>query len=1243
MNEVQNKQNVETALQGLAKKNLRDNALALFQTLGYKSDRTFKIESVSDFCEQFDSEKKLEHPGAFKDQWKSVELLFQLTDSELSQALNSKHSSFSSSNLKSYIFFAIDLTEKNYSRSVLASITRRVNQVFHVPVLVLYRYADRISIAVINRRINKREDSKDVLGKVSIIYNVSLTQPHTGHVAIIDSFSIPELVDTHGAIHTFDELYAAWEEVFNVELLNKRFYEEISNWFFWARSQVEFPSDLEPDTEKRNSMSVITLLTRLIFCWFLKEKDLVPQNLFEKAEISQHLKSLKDEDDNYYRAILQNLFFATLNQKMDKKLRQFAEDKTPSSQLKAESGAKNLYRYREEFVDPDYAISLFANVPFLNGGLFACLDQEVKKGKVLYADGFTRDKRKMAHVPNFLFFSERRIVDLSVDYGQNQKRNAHVTGLLNILKRYKFTIAENTPVEQEIALDPELLGKVFENLLASYNPETCTTARTATGSFYTPRSVVDYMVDESLKAYFYNVLHNTFPGTSEQFFETELVELLSYNDQTTNFSTDQIKVLVKSIDSCNILDPACGSGAFPMGILHKLVHVLKKLDNSENSVWKQIQLEKAEGNEKQTKAIENSFSPKNEPDYARKLYLIASSIYGIDIQPIAIQISKLRFFISLICDQKVSGNKADNRNIQPLPNLETRFVAANALIELSKNIQISIFHNPRIQYLGKLLEQIRQEYFSAQDRKDSLEKDDEDNRNEIIIELDQKSISEDAGLKSNWKKIAQWNPYDHFDAAEFFEPAWMFGKAVADGFDIIIGNPPYIKEDINKAAFSGVKASECYQGKMDLWYLFAARALDTLKPNGTLAYIATNNWTTNDGASKFRNKLLKEARLASFIDFGNYKIFSAGVQTMILIAQKSSENKRYSVNYARIHNDKISKGELADFLAAPFSVSNQDYEKYCVSDFVRDDYIDDYISFVPPKIQSVLNKMRSSNAFYLKERTEIFSGIDILQDFVSKKHIPRLKTHHDVGDGIFVLNNAEKASVQWNTAELGKLKPYYRPKEIHRYFADGHNQLWVIYTGISDNRSIANYPNIKRHLDKFQPILTSVNKPYGLHRMREEANFLGLKILCVRKCSRPSFSLVDFPAYVGRTFLLIKTTKLDLWVLLAILNSKLVTYWLIFKGKRQGNQFQVDGVPLQKIPIAKPNEELAQKLKTLAQSRMKNTNLTEGKLIEQKIDALVYELYKLTASDIATVETVIDSLVQEDSVADDDELDEEND
>ena len=270
--------------------------------------------------------------------------------------------------------------------------------------------------------------------------------------------------------------------------------------------------------------------------------------------------------------IRDSLFFATLNQQMNakgKSPRQFADD-TSFVENRKQYGIKNLYRYRESFRDPNKALLLFEDVPFLNGGLFTCLDPDDETGKVRYADGFSRNPKKQPSVPNYLFFSAPQTVDLSAEYGETKKKGASVRGLLRILRSYKFTIAENTPVEQEIALDPELLGKVFENLLASYNPETGTTARKQTGSYYTPRTIVDYMVDESLKAYLAQVMQDKLPDVHSADTKTGLDMLFAYSERKHRFSEAEIDVLIAAIDECNILDPACGSGAFPMGILHKL-------------------------------------------------------------------------------------------------------------------------------------------------------------------------------------------------------------------------------------------------------------------------------------------------------------------------------------------------------------------------------------------------------------------------------------------------------------------------------------------------------------------------------------------------------------------------------------------------------------------------------------------------------------------------------------------------
>ena len=306
------------------------------------------------------------------------------------------------------------------------------------------------------------------------------------------------------------------KEAFSVDPVTKQFYNEIQNWYFWAMDKIKFPDDYKystdpvKDTEIRNATSLIRLITRIIFIWFLKEKDLVPLDLFSKEKLTKIVKNfLKDKNSsNFYNAILQNLFFATLNQKMDE--RKFAENKGFPANSK-EYGVKNLYRYEDKFlINKDEALKLFKDIPFLNGGLFDCLDKEDETGKVVYVDGFSRNPAKEAFISDYLFFQQQEEkVDLS-KYGLGSQKP--VKGLIEILNSYNFTIDENTPVDQEIALDPELLGKVFENLLASYNPETSTTARKATGSYYTPREIVDFMVEESL----FEFLKERFPKIDEE-------------------------------------------------------------------------------------------------------------------------------------------------------------------------------------------------------------------------------------------------------------------------------------------------------------------------------------------------------------------------------------------------------------------------------------------------------------------------------------------------------------------------------------------------------------------------------------------------------------------------------------------------------------------------------------------------------------------------------------------------------
>ena len=737
---------------------------------------------------------------------------------------------------------------------------------------------------------------------------------------------------------------------FSVEKVTKEFYAEIANWYFWAMDKAQFPKDFkysadpQKDDELRNAINLIRLITRIIFIWFIRQKGIIPDALFDKNLQRSIVKDFcrDNKSANYYNAILQNLFFGTLNQKMDE--RGFAKEGSFHKNIN-EYGVKNLFRYADKFtINEDEVIGLFKDIPFLNGGLFDCLDKPDEQGKTIYVDGFSRNTSKQAKIPDYLFFQENEIsVDLSsLGLGRNQK----IKGLFEILNNYNFTIDENTPVDLEIALDPELLGKVFENLLASYNPETQTTARKQTGSFYTPREIVNYMVDESLIAYLSvkltpspqsppvkggEVFRIPSPlageGKGEGDNEFRLRHLLSYTEEPHKFSPAEVKTLIKAIDNLKALDPACGSGAFPMGILHKLVHILHKLD-PKNEQWKKRQIEKAklidDPNIRQNAIndIEAAFES-NELDYGRKLYLIENSIYGVDIQSIAVQIAKLRFFISLIIDEKKQPGR-ENLGIRSLPNLETKFVAANTLIGLDKPQGQQSFRNLEIERLEKELKQLRHEYFNAKTRKEKLQ----------CQKQDKKLRQDIAGLlvKDGWndttaQQIVKFDPYDQNVSADFFDAEWMFG--ITDGFDVVIGNPPYIftrdadfskdfKNYIAKRYFSllttkTLKSKANQSGKINLFALFILRGLFDCKENGILTYILPNNLLRTTTYDLIRKYILDNSRVEEIVDLGGGVFDNVTASTIIC---RLSNNKKI-----QNHRTKIVTN-IKDLEKYEFALSN---------------------------------------------------------------------------------------------------------------------------------------------------------------------------------------------------------------------------------------------------------------------------------------------------------------------------------
>lgn len=647
---------------------------------------------------------------------------------------------------------------------------------------------------------------------------------------------------------------------FSVEVLTKEFYQELSDWYAWAIKIIRFPNDLndKTDDDKFNNESAIRLITRLIFVWFLKQRHLIPEEFFDEKYIADNLIKdfnphvkvnlfFKSDESRYYKAILQNLFFAMLNSPITPEgCKEMSERHFRNG--RGDYDNNKLMRYESYFKNPQLFVDL-ANrtVPFLNGGLFDCLDD---KDNDLYYDGFSDREavKKSLIVPDYLFFGEEagKNIDLSEWYGSKKKKKVSARGIIDILKRYNFTVEENTPFDKEVSLDPELLGKVFENLLASYNPETQTTARKQTGSFYTPREIVQYMVDESLVAH----LKRTVGDDLEQQYR----QLMQYTDEDVSLTDDQRRQIMLSLYNCKVLDPACGSGAFPMGILQQMVHILSRID-PDNKMWKEIMLQKAidetseayrnSSNEERKELIadiERSFDESiNRPDYARKLYLIENCIYGVDIQPIAIQISKLRFFISLVVDQNTNTDPTDNFGIRPLPNLEAKFVAANTLIGLNKK-DASLFDSEEIKVKENELKIAKHKIFGAKTVRTKRK------YKKIVNEL-RKEIAdmlEHSGAVGNKEaqQLASWDMFDQNASSPFFDPEWMFG--VKDGFDIVIANPPFVllqNSSISKTEQNILKHTyKVASYKVDLYHLFIEKGYDLIKKYGVLCYINPSNF-----------------------------------------------------------------------------------------------------------------------------------------------------------------------------------------------------------------------------------------------------------------------------------------------------------------------------------------------------------------------------------------------------------------
>ncbi|EME5046841.1 class I SAM-dependent DNA methyltransferase [Campylobacter jejuni] len=905
--------------------------------------------------------------------------------------------------------------------------------------------------------------------------------------------------------------------------------------------------------------------------------------------------------------------------------------------------------------------------------------------EVLAKEKSTRKKSEFAYLPylNSSLFEKQSIEntleisslsnDLKLFYYKNTvlkddkcKAKKGQVGLLEYLFEFLDSFDFGSDDEQsEILSQKELisssvLGNVFEKL-NGYKE----------GSFYTPSFITSYMCKESITKVVLDKFNAQFDLDAKDI--SELRKSLRKEDKKAQ------KELLNSIKIC---DPAVGSGHFLVSALNVMLSIYDELNLFNEEFYLEVQNDEILITNHKGEFIKYK-RPKTPKDKAHliqqelfhtKKDIIENNLFGVDINPNSCEITKLRLWIELLKHSFYqSFDDGNYHDLKTLPNIDINIKCGNSLVSYFETGK-SLSHYPNIKERINKYKRIVKDYkegfytdkshinqeiknlkisfknfcFADKFKKemkgfnDKCEKyskkygnflaiNDENlkffvSANLTLFDFDEKEATKEfANLKKEYDNIF------NLESNHPFEWRFEFPEILDDdgnfkGFDLIIGNPPYIKEAENKELFANTKKLRTYQGKMDIWYHFVGRGFDMLKNNGYLAFIATNNWITNSGAKKLRNIVLEESQILSLVDFSSFMVFdSASIQTMIMSFQKIKPPKNYEFHFAKITTQTPIYEDALSLLKNEKTQNNEILK----INLTPKKFIDKTLNFTKSDYEELFNKIQKYGKFYLEER-EVAQGIVYPQENINKKSLEILGNNFYLGQGIQKLTNEEVENLNLLKNEKILLKPIFESDNIQKYFVKRYNYFWVIYTNSSfkNPNSMDNYPNLKKHLDKFKKVITSDNKPYGLHRARDEKFFTGSpRIVALRKCvGEPKFSYVDFDCYVSATFYVIKTQRINVKYLTAILNSKLIAFWLKHKGKMQGNNYQIDKEPLLNIPIVtinSKNQKIADEFINLvdeilkAKEQDKNANTQE---LENKINSLVYKLYNLTEDEIKIIE-----------------------
>ncbi|EHD0284130.1 class I SAM-dependent DNA methyltransferase [Campylobacter coli] len=800
-------------------------------------------------------------------------------------------------------------------------------------------------------------------------------------------------------------------------------------------------------------------------------------------------------------------------------------------------------------------------------------------------------------------------------------------------------------LSQKELISSSVLGNVFEKL-NGYKE----------GSFYTPSFITSYMCKESITKVVLDKFNAQFDLDAKDI--SELRKSLRKEDKKAQ------KELLNSIKIC---DPAVGSGHFLVSALNVMLSIYDELNLFDEEFYLEVQNDEILITNHKGEFIEykRPSTPKDKAHliqqelFHTKKDIIENNLFGVDINPNSCEITKLRLWIELLKHSFYQSFDDENyHDLKTLPNIDINIKCGNSLVSYFETGK-SLSHYPNIKermskykrivkdykegfYTDKNLitKEIKnlQESFKNFCLKDKFNKEikqltnganeyskkygdflaDEHHdekfksffsKNMFEFSFDEKvAIKEFANLKKEYDNIF------NLESNHPFEWRFEFPEILDDdgnfkGFDLIIGNPPYIKENDNKDLFTNTKKLRTYQGKMDIWYHFVGRGFDILKNNGYLAFIATNNWVTNSGAKKLRNIVLEESQILSLVDFSSFMVFdSASIQTMIMQFQKIKPPKNYEFHFAKITTQTPI---YEDALSLLKNEKTQNNEILSIN-LTPKKFIDKTLNFTKSDYEELFNKIQKYGKFYLEE-SEVAQGI-----------VPAI-------DEAFVIKDKNVFSKN----EQCFIKEYYTG--LSGKFYSSFTDKYLIYLSNKNySGNLDDLPNLKQHFQKYKEILKeskikykTPNKPYFyLHREREEKFFKKgeEKIISQVRCIEPIFVYSNENFYGSRALFFIQTCRINLKYLTGVLNSKLIAFWLKHKGKIQGNLFKIDKEPLLNIPVVNinsKNEKLANKLISLvdeilkAKEQDKNANTQE---LENKINSLVYKLYNLTEEEIKIIE-----------------------